>query len=318
MQGIQQVIASLCLAAYIFVGVTILDLPLPELLTLALLFSRLLPMMMSIQRSLHGWLNAVPALAAIEQFLHESDLHKEPAYDPDAPTLQVRDAVELRGVSLRYTQREFAALNDVSVRFPAQTTTAIIGTSGSGKSTLADVLMGLLRVDSGALIVDGKPLTGSQLHQWRGAVAYVPQEVFLYHDTVRANLLMARRDATEADMEEALKKAAAGFVLELADGLDSIVGDNGLRLSGGERQRIALARAMLQHPEVLILDEATSALDSKTERDIRDALQTLHGDITIVLISHRDTTLEHADQVIVLKEGRVAAQGSWDEVQDAR
>jgi ATP-binding cassette subfamily C protein len=187
-----------------------------------------------------------------------------------------------------------------------------MGASGAGKSTLADVLMGLLVPDAGEMSVNGDPIRGSRRLTWRRSVAYVPQETFLFHDTIRHNLLWGNPKACDDALHQALKKAAADFVFRLPQGLDTVVGDGGIRLSGGERQRIALARALLKQPSLLILDEATSALDLENEARVRQAIETLHGDMTVVIIGHRLPTLEHADQVVVLDQGRVAAQGNWD------
>jgi ATP-binding cassette subfamily C protein len=189
-----------------------------------------------------------------------------------------------------------------------------MGPSGAGKSTLADVLMGLLTLDSGGLRVDGTEISGHRRMAWRRSVAYVPQEVFLFHDSIRNNLAWGKQDASEADMVAALGRAAAEFVFDLPNGLDTVVGDGGVRLSGGERQRIALARALLKKPSLIILDEATSALDMDNEARVRRAIEGLHGDLTVVIIGHRLPTLEHADQVVRLDQGRIAACGTWDAV----
>ncbi|MBY9027787.1 ATP-binding cassette domain-containing protein, partial [Pseudomonas fluorescens] len=143
---------------------------------------------------------------------------------------------------------------------------------------------------------------------------YVPQELFLFNDTIRANLLWARPTASDDDLRHALKQAAAGFVLQLPRGLDTMIGDAGARLSGGERQRIALARALLTRPDVLILDEATSALDFDSERQVQAALDALHGRMTIFIIGHRLLHLDRADMVVMLRGGRVAAAGPWASV----
>jgi ATP-binding cassette subfamily C protein len=215
---------------------------------------------------------------------------------------------------VQYEGRDQPALTDVSVCFPVRTTTAIIGTSGAGKSTLADVLMGLLKPDSGGLRIDDGALTEAQRLHWRSAVAYVPQETFLFNDSIRNNLLWGDPQATDEALVAALRQAAAEFVLELPEGLDTVVGDAGLRLSGGERQRIALARALLKRPALILLDEATSALDLATEAQVRRALRQLHGNTTLVMIAHRLATLEHADQVVVLDSGRVVQVGTWEAV----
>jgi ATP-binding cassette subfamily C protein len=181
-----------------------------------------------------------------------------------------------------------------------------MGPSGGGKSTLADVIMGLLIPDSGEIVVDQTVLNDDNITAWRQGIAYVSQDIFMFHDTIRANLLWAKGDATDDQIRDALQQSAADFVYDLDEGIETVVGDGGVRLSGGERQRIALARAMLQNPKVLILDEATSALDVENEREIIDAIRNLHGKMTVIVIGHRLPTLEHADQIVVIKDGKVA------------
>lgn len=140
----------------------------------------------------------------------------------------------------------------------------------------------------------------------------------MFNDTIRHNLLWGEPEASDADLRLALTHAAADFALHLPDGLDTIVGDGGIRLSGGERQRLALARALLKRPSLLILDEATSALDLENEARVREAIENLHGGLTVVIIGHRLPTLEHADQVVVLEQGRIDAQGDWTDIKAAR
>ena len=210
------------------------------------------------------------------------------------------------------------ALKNVSLDVPAGKMTAIAGPSGAGKSTLADILLGLLAPGGGEVCVDGVPLAGPNLHRWRHSVACVPQDPYLFHDTIRANLRWAQPGATEAEMWQALRLAAAdGFVAALPDGLDTVAADRGGRLSGGERQRIALARALMRRPALLVLDEATSQLDAENERRILDALESLRGRTTVVAIAHRPALLEAADGIVRLKSGRVAATGSWRELGDS-
>ena len=288
--------------------------PVPELLTLVLVFSRLIPQFISAQQMFGHWLHALPALEQTEALLAQCQAHAEPQDSAPRAEWRVQHSIELQAVSVCYAARELPALQAVSLVFAARTTTAIMGASGAGKSTLADVLMGLLVPDSGTLVIDGEPLTGAARRAWRAHVAYVPQEVYLMHDTIRRNLLAGLHDATDAQMHEALQRAAADFVLQLPQGLDTVVGDGGVLLSGGERQRIALARALLRRPSLLILDEATSALDVENEARIRQAIEQLHGDLTVVIIGHRLPTLEHADQVVVLESGQIKAQGSWAQV----
>ena len=207
------------------------------------------------------------------------------------------------------------ALEKVSLVVPARKITVIAGPSGAGKSTLADLLLGLLEPAGGEVCVDGVPLDASNRHRWRRSVAYVPQDPCLFHDTIRANLRWARPEATEAEMWQALRLAAAdGFVAALPEGLDSVAGDRGGRLSGGERQRIALARALMRKPALLVLDEATGQLDAGNERRILATLASLRGRMTVVAVAHRRGLLEGADRIVLLESGRVAAAGVWREL----
>jgi ATP-binding cassette subfamily C protein len=190
-----------------------------------------------------------------------------------------------------------------------------VGPSGAGKSTLADLLLGLLSPTDGSIVVDGKPLEEKDLAIWRNRIGYVPQETFLLNDTIRANLELAKPNATDAELLSALEAAAAdGFVLQPSRGLDCMIGDRGVRLSGGERQRIALARALLRRPAVLILDEATSSLDAENQNRIQQAIEKMHGQLTIITIAHRLSTIRHADQIVVLERGRVVETGSYDQL----
>ena len=164
-------------------------------------------------------------------------------------------------------------------------------------------------------MVDGEPLSPERRKSWREQISYVAQETFLFNDTVRANLLWARPDADEEQIWLALSLAAAEeFVSALPEGLETTLGDRGVRLSGGERQRLALARALLREPSLLILDEATSALDSENEKRIRKAIDELHGSVTILIITHRLSTIRGADIVYVLDGGRLVEAGSWEEL----
>jgi len=302
------------LAGYLYVGLTLWHTPVPELLTLVLIFSRLIPLFVSAQQQFDHWLHALPALDETTRLLAECRASAEPVGELQPAACSVREAIRLEQVTLAYAERARPALDGLTLSFPARTSTAIMGASGAGKSTLADVLMGLLTPDSGRLTVDGEPITGARRRAWRQSVAYVPQEVFLFHDSIRNNLLWGRPTASLADLRLCLERAAAGFVFSLPQGLETRVGDGGIRLSGGERQRLALARALLTQPALLILDEATSALDRENEARVRDAIEHLHGDLTLVIIGHRLATLEHADQVVVLEAGRIAAQGTWSQV----
>jgi ATP-binding cassette subfamily C protein len=223
-------------------------------------------------------------------------------------------SIDLADLSFSYEASGIpVVLDHVGLSLAARETTAIVGPSGAGKSTMADLLMGLVTPTAGAITIDGAPLTADALRSWRRQIGYVPQETLLFHDSVRANLLWANPGATEEDIWRALASAAADdFVRALPNGLETVLGDRGVLVSGGERQRLSLARALLRRPRILILDEATSSLDSENERRIQDAIDRLHEQITIVVITHRLSTIRNADRIHVLDHGRIVESGTWN------
>jgi ABC-type multidrug transport system fused ATPase/permease subunit len=195
---------------------------------------------------------------------------------------------------------------------------ALVGRSGAGKSTVADVILGVLQPDAGQVTVGGLP-PGEAVRRWPGGIAYVPQDVMLVDDSVRANVALGLpRDAVDDDrVWEALRRARLiDYVLEQTEGLDTQIGERGLRISGGQRQRLGIARALYTRPRLIVLDEATSALDAETEQAITKTLEELEEDVTTVIIAHRLSTVRHADLVVYLEEGRALARGTFDQVCD--
>lgn len=288
----------------------------PELVVLGYVYTRLLAQAASLQSIWHQISVALPSFVETDRLRERLIAAAEPVPAPNLKPIVLRDAVRFEQVSFRYDAAHAnAALSAIDLTIPARQVVALCGHSGAGKSTLADILLGLLPPTAGRVLIDGEELSGGYLHRWRQSVGYVPQETFLFHETIRANLLWAQPDATEADLRTALRAAAAeGFVDRLPHGLDTMVGDRGVRLSGGERQRIALARALLRRPTLLLLDEATSALDPQNERLVREAIERLQGELTIVLIAHRLSTVRMADHIVVIEAGRIVETGTWDEL----
>src|SRR5262249_19811173 len=184
--------------------------------------------------------------------------------------------------------------------------------------TIADLLTGLQRPQRGSVTVDGRALDDSFVAAWRTEIGYVSQETFIFDDTVRGNLLWANPAASQEDITGALRLAKADFVVQLESGLETVLGERGARLSGGERQRLALARALLRRPQLLVLDEPTSSLDVENERHILDALERLRGQVTTVLITHRLSAVRRADVVYVLENGRLVESGPWKAVRSLR
>jgi ATP-binding cassette subfamily C protein len=211
-------------------------------------------------------------------------------------------AICLKGVTFAY--KKYKVLDDASLVFPAGQISAIVGPSGAGKTTIVDLVIGLLRPRSGDVWVDDLPLAQIDLNQWRSMIGYVPQETLLLRDSVFANVTLRDPTIAESEVEEALRKAEIwGFLQTLPKGIQSSVGQRGLKLSGGQRQRIAIARALVRKPKLLILDEATTALDPETETAICQTLRKLRGDITILAISHQPAVLEVADCAYQIQDG---------------
>jgi ATP-binding cassette, subfamily B, bacterial MsbA len=227
-----------------------------------------------------------------------------------------RGEIELKNVILRYPGQALPALDGVSLHCAPGTVTALVGRSGSGKSTLANLIPRFREPDSGRILLDGEPLDAWKLDCLRQQIAWVGQQIVLFNDTIAHNIAYgALGGASRTAVEEAARAAnAMEFISRLPEGLDSQAGEGGALLSGGQRQRIAIARALLKNAPLLILDEATSALDTESERLIQDALKRLLRDRTVLVIAHRLSTIEHADQIVVLDEGRIVERGTHREL----
>lgn len=239
--------------------------------------------------------------------------------DPAKPKAfkKVRGQVTFNGVSFAYDKKKGTrpVFTDFSLTIPAGQKVGIVGLSGAGKSTLAKLLLRFSDVDDGQILIDGVDLRDLKQTDVRQQIAYVPQEPLLFHASIRDNVLLSKPDATDEEVREALSAAhALKFVSQLPDGLDSIVGERGVKLSGGQKQRIAIARAVLQHSPIMVLDEATSALDSESEQIIKDSFTRVLKGKTAIVIAHRLSTLSEMDRIIVIEKGKCVEDGTHDEL----
>jgi ATP-binding cassette subfamily C protein len=302
------------LALTLYIARSGLGISIAQLLVLALIFNRILPQMGRLQGSLLRLVQAGPAYVDLVGVITDCEAAGEPSQLGSRQAPPLLESVRLCGVGFAYTPG-VQVLDGVTLTIPARRTTALVGPSGAGKTTLADTVIGLIRPDHGDVLVDGVPLLDEEIEAWRSRVALVPQDPFLFTDTIAANLRWAAPDASEDRLWAALSEAAAArFVSALPDRLNTVVGDRGARLSGGERQRIVLARALLRRPQLIVLDEPTSAMDTETEQLVRATVARLHGRHTVLLIAHRLSTVRDADQIVVLDAGRVVESGTWEQL----
>ncbi|MGM0450113.1 MAG: ABCB family ABC transporter ATP-binding protein/permease, partial [Pseudomonadota bacterium] len=234
---------------------------------------------------------------------------------PDAGPLAITGGrVEFRHVGFGYRTNQ-QILQDVSLDVPAGSRVAVVGASGAGKSTLARLLFRFFDVDTGAITIDGQDIRTVTQHSLRQAIGVVPQDTVMFNDTLRRNILYGRPDASEQDLQRALRMAhLEDFVARLPEGLETRVGERGLKLSGGEKQRVAIARVILKDPPILVLDEATSSLDSVAESHILEALGEVASNRTTLAIAHRLSTVNDADTILVMDGGQIVERGTHDEL----
>lgn len=285
-----------------------LDAVLPTLGLFAAAAFRLMP---SVNRLLSAVQNVRYSRPVIDTLYEEMRLIEDTLEPQPGEMMPFKRALVLDQVSFRYPSSEALALRSISLSIPQGSSAGFVGMSGAGKSTLVDIILGLLTPTHGNVRVDGADIQ-TNLRGWQDQMGYVPQAIFLSDDTLRRNVAFGLPDTEieEAAVERAVCAAQLDpFVSELPDGLDTVVGERGVRLSGGQRQRVGIARALYHNPSVLVLDEATSSLDTETERGVMDSVRALKGDRTLIIVAHRLTTVEHCDFLFRLERGELTEGG---------
>ena len=305
-------ILILCLMIYVLIEM--LHAPAAGVLMLLLIFARLIPHLQSGHQHFRELAGMLPSFANVMEQVRRCEAAAEPPGDHDR-RLKLQTFISLDAVTFSYGTAGAGAVRDIDLVIGAGKIVALVGPSGAGKSTIIDLIMGLLTPQSGAVSIDGHRLAPTDAHAWRKEIGYVAQDAPLLNLTVRDNMLWGRPDATDDEIMAALQRAGATpFIEALPAGLDSIVGERGILFSQGERQRLALARALLRKPALLILDEATNGLDAETETLVMRQIDGLRATTSVLLVAHRLSTIRWADLVYVIDAGAVAESGRWDDL----
>jgi ABC-type multidrug transport system fused ATPase/permease subunit len=298
----------LLVALYLILSEGGLDASLPIIALYAFAGYRVLPALQRVYSSVSRLRFVGAAVANVQRDTGVGSEGADSATSEGQP-LRLRKALVLKGVSYQYEGARGAGVWDIDLTIPAGSETAIVGTTGAGKSTLIDLMLGLLQPTRGQILIDGKPLAEEDIRAWQANIGYVPQQIFLADTTIALNIAfgIAEEKLDRAAIERAARLAQVHdfIVNELPEGYDSVIGERGVRLSGGQRQRLGIARALYHDPGVIILDEATNALDVETEREVYRGIERLAGSKTVIMITHRPSSLKTFDQLIKLENGRV-------------
>lgn len=309
--------AAVVISMFFYLSINYFNITPVSMIVIIFIFARLWPIFSSFQSDLQNIFGMMPAFISLKELSSELKANKENIYFSsngcDSGKLVLQNCVKFNNISFNYRDNSQGfKLRNISFEIPSRKITAFVGRSGAGKSTIVDLLLGLIKPNDGYISIDDNIIEETLVSSWRNAIGYVPQDSFLLNTTIKENLLRFNQRATEEEVYEALELSAAKeFIEKLPDGIETIIGDRGVKLSGGERQRIVLARALIRKPQVLVLDEATSALDNENEYKIQNAVEGLKGKITVVIIAHRLSTIKNADNIIVVDNGEVVEQGSY-------
>ena len=280
--------------------------------TFAFAVFRLLPRLSTAGTQMMQMMNYLPNLEVTRELLEDKTYNNVRNGTREFSAFQ--SGIELRNISFTHKNKDYVTLSNVSLRVDINKTTAIVGPSGAGKSTLVDLFLRLYDVDSGVILIDGLNIKDYDLSSFLNKVGFVGQETFIYHASVKDNIAFGSDYEMDRIIEAAKLANAHGFIEQLERGYETVVGDRGMRLSGGERQRIAIARAMIRKPQILVLDEATSSLDNISERVVQEAIDRVSENCTTLVIAHRLSTIRNADVIYVIDGGKIVESGTHDQL----
>ena len=316
--ALKEPVSVLLITGLIALQVMVFEEAIAPIFVALLLFHRGMQSMMTIQSRWQGTMDQIGAVEMVDEDIDEVQAHKESSGSRSLDPL--RKGIELENVCFAYKEEDGDVLHDINLEVPVNQSVALVGESGAGKSTLVDMMTLMLKPRTGTVRIDGIPHDQIDLASWREQIGYVSQETVVFDDTIANNIHLWQRDVEEDPalrerVIDAAKRAHAHrFIQELPNGYQTTVGDRGVRLSGGQKQRLFVARELLKQPNLLLLDEATSDLDTASEQHIQDSIDALQGEVTVVIIAHRLSTVKNADRVYVLDEGRVIEEGSYHEL----
>jgi len=316
--SIRQPISVLIIGGVILVQVSVFNASLEPIFVAILLFHKGIQSVMSVQQRWQRVMDDIGSVEVVDEEMRRVQDNQEDSGHKKIGSLS--ESIEIRNVCFAYDENDGNVLHDINIKVSARKTIALVGKSGAGKSTLVDMMTLLLRPDIGEVRIDGIPHDEINLDSWRSEIGYVSQETVVFDDTVANNISLWQGDIEEdpALRERVIHAAerahAHHFIRDLPNGYQTVVGDRGVRLSGGQRQRLFVARELFKQPNLLLLDEATSDLDTASEQHIQDSFDALKGEVSIVIIAHRLSTVKNADRVYVLDEGRVVESGSYEEL----
>ncbi|MCS4188225.1 ABC transporter ATP-binding protein [Salinibacter ruber] len=316
--AVKEPASVLLIVGLIALQVAVFNDPIAPIFVALLLFHRGMQAVVNIQSS---WQRTMDRIGSVEMVHDEFEAVLSRQEQSGLQRLEsIQDGIELRNVYYAYNEEDGDVLQDINVDIPANKTVALVGESGAGKSTLVDLITLMLKPRAGTITIDGIPHDDIDLGSWRSQIGYVSQETVIFDDTVANNIHLWQGDIEqdaafrERVVHAAERAHADQFIRELPNGYQTVVGDRGVRLSGGQRQRLFVARELFKEPNLLLLDEATSDLDTTSEQHIQDSVDALKGEVTVVIIAHRLSTVKDADQVYVLDEGEIIERGTYQEL----